>query len=55
MACYGKKFLGQDRVVGIATRHKLDGLESNPGEGKIFCTRPDCPWTSTSFYVTDAT
>ena len=37
--------VGRDSAVGIATRYRLDGPESNPYGGRIFQTRPDRPET----------
>jgi hypothetical protein len=40
--------MGRDSSVGIATRYRLDGPGSNPGEGEIFRTLPDRPWVPPS-------
>ena len=32
---------GPGSIVGIATGYGLDGPESNPGGGEIFCSCPD--------------
>ena len=36
--------VGQDGVVGIATRYGLGGLGIKSRAGEIFHTRPDRPW-----------
>jgi hypothetical protein len=33
--------VGQNSVVGIATRYELDGPGTNPSGGEIFSTSPD--------------
>ena len=40
--------VGRDSTVGIATQHGPEVRGSNPGEGEIFHTRPDQPWSPPS-------
>ena len=40
LCCY----IGQDRVIGIATRYGLDGLGIESRWGENFRTRTDQPW-----------
>jgi hypothetical protein len=36
--------VSRDSSVGIVTGYGLDGPETNPGKGEIFCTCPDRSW-----------